>query len=51
MVILYPKKNVSPVQEKQLTALGKNIHALEVNGSFDDCQASGKTSFSDESLN
>ena len=37
--------------KKQLTALGKNIHALEVNGSFDDCQALVKQAFSDESLN
>ena len=51
VVILYPKNRVSPVQEKQLTALGKNIHALEVNGSFDDCQALVKLAFSDESLN
>jgi threonine synthase len=51
VVILYPKNRVSPVQEKQLTALGKNIHALEVNGSFDDCQALVKQAFSDESLN
>ncbi len=50
VVILYPKNRVSPVQEKQLTALGKNIHALEVNGSFDDCQALVKQAFSDESL-
>ena len=34
-----------------MTALGKNIHALEVNGSFDDCQALVKQAFSDESLN
>ena len=51
VVILYPKNRVSAVQEKQLTALGKNIHALEVNGSFDDCQALVKQAFSDESLN
>lgn len=51
VVILYPKNRVSLVQEKQLTALGKNIHALEVNGSFDDCQSLVKQAFSDESLN
>ena len=38
VIILYPSGKVSRVQEKQLTTLGKNIHALEVNGSFDDCQ-------------
>ena len=38
VVILYPSGKVSPVQEKQLTTLGKNIHALEVKGDFDDCQ-------------
>lgn len=51
VVILYPKNRVSPVQEKQLTALGKNIHALEVNGSFDDCQSLVKQAFSNEEVN
>lgn len=51
VVILYPKNRVSPVQEKQLTALGKNISALEVNGSFDDCQALVKQAFSDQEVN
>lgn len=51
VVILYPKNRVSPVQEKQLTALGKNIHALEVDGSFDDCQLLVKQAFSDENIN
>lgn len=51
VVILYPKNRVSPVQEKQLTALGKNIYALEVNGSFDDCQSLVKQAFSDEETN
>ncbi|WP_347218122.1 threonine synthase [Chryseobacterium sp.] len=51
VVILYPKNRVSPVQEKQLTALGKNIHALEVNGSFDDCQSLVKQAFSNEEIN
>lgn len=50
VVILYPSGKVSPVQEKQLTALGKNIHALEVEGSFDDCQQMVKQAFSDEEL-
>ncbi|WP_099769320.1 threonine synthase [Chryseobacterium sp. 52] len=51
VVILYPKNKVSPVQEKQLTALGGNISALEVNGNFDDCQNLVKQSFSDEDIN
>lgn len=51
VVILYPKNRVSPVQEKQLTALGENISALEVNGSFDDCQNLVKQAFSDKDIN
>ncbi|NIF04083.1 threonine synthase [Chryseobacterium sp. Tr-659] len=51
VVILYPKNKVSPVQEKQLTALGENIFALEVSGSFDDCQSLVKQAFSDEEIN
>lgn len=51
VVILYPSGKVSPVQEKQLTTLGKNIHALEVQGSFDDCQQMVKQAFSDKELN
>lgn len=50
VVILYPSGKVSSVQEKQLTTLGKNIHALEVNGTFDDCQRMVKQAFSDASL-
>jgi len=50
VVILYPSGKVSSVQEKQLTTLGKNIHALEVQGNFDDCQAMVKKAFSDEAL-
>ncbi len=50
VVILYPSGKVSPVQEKQLTTLGKNITALEVNGSFDDCQQMVKRAFVDTSL-
>lgn len=45
VVILYPSGKVSQVQEKQLTGLGKNIHALEVKGSFDDCQQMVKDIF------
>lgn len=51
VVILYPSGKVSSVQEKQLTTLGKNIHALEVNGTFDDCQQLVKQAFADETLN
>jgi threonine synthase len=50
VVILYPSGKVSNVQEKQLTTLGKNIHALEVTGSFDDCQRMVKQAFGDEEL-
>ncbi len=45
VIILYPSGKVSTVQEKQLTTLGKNIHALEVNGTFDDCQQMVKDIF------
>lgn len=51
VVILYPSGKVSSVQEKQLTTLGNNIHALEVNGNFDDCQQMVKAAFLDEELN
>jgi len=51
VVILYPSGKVSPVQEKQLTTLGKNIHALEVKGTFDDCQRMVKQAFTDSELN
>lgn len=51
VTILYPSGKVSPVQEKQLTTLGKNITALEVNGTFDDCQRLVKQAFLDKELN
>ena len=51
VVILYPSGKVSPVQEKQLTTLGKNIHALEIEGTFDDCQDMVKQAFADEEIN
>ncbi len=51
VVILYPSGKVSSVQEKQLTTLGNNIHALEVEGNFDDCQTMVKAAFMDEALN
>ncbi len=50
VVILYPKGKVSKVQEKQLTTLGQNITALEVNGTFDDCQDMVKRAFLDNEL-
>jgi threonine synthase len=50
VVILYPSGKVSNVQELQLTTQGKNISALEVNGSFDDCQTLVKQAFSDQQL-
>ena len=50
VVILYPKGKVSKVQELQLTTLGKNITALEVSGTFDDCQTLAKTALADEDL-
>ena len=51
VIILYPKGKVSPIQEMQLTTLGQNITALEVEGSFDDCQAIVKEAFMDADLN
>ncbi|TNE59851.1 MAG: threonine synthase [Bacteroidetes bacterium] len=50
VVILYPSGKVSPLQEKQLTTLGHNIHALEVSGTFDDCQHLVKQAFLDQEL-
>jgi threonine synthase len=49
-VILYPSGKVSHVQEKQLTTLGQNINALEVDGTFDDCQDIVKRAFLDDDL-
>lgn len=51
VIILYPSGKVSSVQELQLTTLGKNITALEVDGTFDDCQQLVKRAFADEELN
>jgi threonine synthase len=50
VVILYPSGKVSAIQEKQLTTLGQNITALEVDGVFDDCQDMVKKAFLDENL-
>ena len=51
VTILYPKGKVSPIQEQQLTTLGQNIRAIEIDGTFDDCQALVKQAFADEELN
>lgn len=50
VVILYPSGKVSDIQERQLTTLGQNITALEVDGTFDDCQAMVKNAFLDNEL-
>ena len=50
VVILYPSKKVSDIQEKQITSLGQNISALEVQGTFDDCQAMVKNAFLDKDI-
>lgn len=50
VIILYPSGKVSNIQEKQLTTLGQNIIALEVDGVFDDCQDIVKKAFLDEDL-
>lgn len=49
--VLYPKGKVSNIQESQFTTLGKNITAVEIDGTFDDCQHLVKTAFLDEELN
>jgi threonine synthase len=49
--VLYPKGKVSAIQECQFTTLGRNITALEIDGTFDDCQALVKTAFMDRDLN
>ena len=50
VVILYPSGKVSDIQERQLTTLGQNITALEVQGTFDDCQRMVKSAFLDEAI-
>jgi len=49
--VLYPKDKVSRIQESQFTTLGNNITALEIAGTFDDCQRLVKKAFLDEELN
>jgi threonine synthase len=51
VIILYPSAKVSSVQELQLTTLGDNITALEVDGNFDDCQQMVKDAFADKYIN
>lgn len=51
VTILYPEGKVSQIQELQLTTNGSNIRAIEVKGTFDDCQALVKQAFADEELN
>src|ERR1700744_4794630 len=51
VTILYPKGKVSDIQELQLTTNGQNIRALEIDGTFDDCQALVKQAFTDSELN
>jgi threonine synthase len=50
VILLYPSKKVSFLQEKQLTTMGGNITALEIKGTFDDCQRLVKKSFVDPDL-
>jgi threonine synthase len=49
--VLYPSGKVSEIQEAQFTTLGQNVVALEIDGTFDDCQALVKSAFMDEELN
>ncbi|KLT64799.1 threonine synthase [Pedobacter sp. BMA] len=51
VTILYPEGKVSPIQELQLTTNGQNIRAIEIKGTFDDCQALVKQAFADAELN
>jgi len=50
VVVLYPKDEISDLQRKQMTTLGKNIIAFGINGKFDDCQSLVKTTFADKEL-
>jgi len=50
VTVLYPKGRVTPLQERQIAGLGKNISALAVEGSFDDCQRLVKAALGDEGL-
>jgi len=50
VVVLFPKKEISELQRKQMTTLGKNVVAIGINGKFDDCQRLVKTAFADPDL-
>ena len=50
VVVLYPKDLVSPIQQIQITTLGGNVHALEIDGTFDECQAFVKSAFVDDDI-
>lgn len=50
VVVLYPEGKISPYQENQMTTLGHNIHAIAVDGAFDDCQRLVKQAFNDRAL-
>ncbi len=50
VVVLYPKDEISDLQRKQMTTLGKNVIAIGINGKFDDCQSLVKTAFADKEL-
>ena len=50
VIILYPSGKVSALQEKQLTSMGGNVRALEVEGTFDDCQKIVKQAFLNKDL-
>lgn len=50
VLVLFPSKKISKIQEKQITTLGNNINAIEVDGTFDDCQRLVKTAFVDNDL-
>ena len=51
VIVLYPSGKVSNIQESQFTTLGQNITALEIDGTFDDCQRLVKSMFLDKDLN
>lgn len=51
VILLYPSGKVSHIQEQQLTTMGANVTALEIDGRFDDCQSMVKAAFNDAELN
>ena len=50
VIVLFPEKDVSAIQRKQMTTLGKNVRAFAIKGTFDDCQALVKQAFNDKEL-